>query len=1110
MKQSVFPFNFDRQQVYFRVELQLPSMKTHLRKILQETGVSIQDQTVLWGNEDLGNFDEDYTLSLLNKISNHKGLSGQSWFQLPKKKYTAKFGTVLAEQRWRKEGCASFDVAHQEDDKSKIEYDMELDHGQGKEIKNIDQVDQELYTRNEAERIDKGKLSWFQAEFHIDYRDLESFYEDKLWSHLGATEMECVDIETGNTKGHFPNPEIDEVLCIAHTIVNSKDSTKPRSVVFTHKNTDRPDEELKLKPNAELLPYKNELDMFLGWAEYMRSSQRDLIHYNGNKFDIPFLLERANVLGLNSFSFISPMSPSPNKDMVHEEFKLFESRSHGVQMRSRIFFAGIFNFDLFRWVLTEKKYDSNTLNYVAKRILNKTKDEMHYSQIKPLFYGTKEEKTKVLSYCVRDTLLPLEIIGAEKIINNFSGICRVNLVTKSVLLEKGQGVKTQCLLHHNLLKYGYVTSILPKPKSENGRDPLYEGATCVPPKKGFYVQPIAVADFASLYPSIMIAHNLDYSTYVKNKEDLKLLQPDDYWEITCERKDHKTHKLIEVVKHYFVKAHIRIGQCPQLALKCLSARNPIKKILEGLDPNSDQARVLTARSNALKLSANSIYGYCAGYLFHFYPISEAVCSIGRAVLDRSIKKVESYFTVENGFKYNAIVVYGDTDSIMILFNVDTVAESSKLAKEAVDLCNVEFMFPMKLDFEKVYCPYLLDSKKRYAGLHYLPGKTQTKYTFDETTKKYISIVTGGFVPTQDVKGMQLKRRGTLPFTSRTMKEMLNIVLWEQDMEKLLDYSKKELTSLLQGNAKFSELIKSKVYGVEKQQLSVSHAVAARIQKRDPTREFIQSDRVNYVNVVVSSGGTKKAEASKETEQAEDPFYAIDNDLPLDYKRTARNDVKNAWNSILKHASNAQGPNKVRQVDKFVKRLDTELWSLITTVGVHPDNVPEKSLASVASGIKPTNKCMAPKCKIDLNKVVNGNTSSISSSLFTSMYSGCKRKQTFSVEPPKKQKTMTGTSIPPVAVPTIVTTPNPAAKPWKNVLCDSCAQNPTMFAMLFKQTQEKEQQFKQELDDTITKCQKCTREWELCKNLDCESLYDRKKQKKRLIRAQKVTEKFIQA
>ncbi len=55
--------------------------------------------------------------------------------------------------------------------------------------------------------------------------------------------------------------------------------------------------------------------------------------------------------------------------------------------------------------------------------------------------------------------------------------------------------------------------LIPTLTRQGGSDDVsYEGATVIEPVKGFYDTPIATLDFASLYPSIMMAHNLCYST----------------------------------------------------------------------------------------------------------------------------------------------------------------------------------------------------------------------------------------------------------------------------------------------------------------------------------------------------------------------------------------------------------------------------------------------------------------------------------------------------------------------------------------------------------------------------------------------------------------------
>ena len=56
--------------------------------------------------------------------------------------------------------------------------------------------------------------------------------------------------------------------------------------------------------------------------------------------------------------------------------------------------------------------------------------------------------------------------------------------------------------------------------------------------------------------------------------------------------------------------------------------------------------------------------------------------------------------------------------VMVKFGVDDVGEAMRLGQEAADMVSATFTKPIKLEFEKVYCPYLLMNKKRYAGLYW--------------------------------------------------------------------------------------------------------------------------------------------------------------------------------------------------------------------------------------------------------------------------------------------------------------------------------------------------------------------------------------------------------
>ena len=109
---------------------------------------------------------------------------------------------------------------------------------------------------------------------------------------------------------------------------------------------------------------------------------------------------------------------------------------------------------------------------------------------------------------------------------NYTEMARVTGVPFNYLLARGQQIKVISQLYRNAGEASYV---IPAFKSE-GADEQYEGATVIEPSKGFYDVPIATLDFASLYPSIMQAHNLCYTTLLDKAtiERLKLVEGQDY------------------------------------------------------------------------------------------------------------------------------------------------------------------------------------------------------------------------------------------------------------------------------------------------------------------------------------------------------------------------------------------------------------------------------------------------------------------------------------------------------------------------------------------------------------------------------------------------------
>jgi len=88
------------------------------------------------------------------------------------------------------------------------------------------------------------------------------------------------------------------------------------------------------------------------------------------------------------------------------------------------------------------------------------------------------------------------------------------------------------------------------------------------------------------------------------------------------------------------------------------------------------------------------------------------------MIERTRQEVEAHYTIDNGQEHNAEVIYGDTDSVMVKFGPTDLKTVMRLGSEAADLVSTKFERPIKLEFEKVYFPYLLINKKRYAGLYW--------------------------------------------------------------------------------------------------------------------------------------------------------------------------------------------------------------------------------------------------------------------------------------------------------------------------------------------------------------------------------------------------------
>lgn len=134
---------------------------------------------------------------------------------------------------------------------------------------------------------------------------------------------------------------------------------------------------------------------------------------------------------------------------------------------------------------------------------------------------------------------------------------------------------------------------------------------------------------------------------------------------------------------------------------------------------------------------------------------QSVTAYGRTMIEKTKYEVEQHYCVDNGYKNDAVVIYGDTDSVMVKFGVKKIEEAMELGKEAADYVTSKFIKPIKLEFEKVYFPYLLINKKRYAGLYFTKPDKYDK---------------------MDCKGLETVRRDNCPLVANMMNTCLQKLL----------------------------------------------------------------------------------------------------------------------------------------------------------------------------------------------------------------------------------------------------------------------------------------------------------------------------------------------
>ena len=560
----------------------------------------------------------------------------------------------------------------------------------------------------------------------------------------------------------------------------------------------------------------NEKEMIERFCEIVRKRNPDfIVGYNTDGFDFQKLAESAEK---NKTALVL------GRDGSHVYFRR-RMRASAVRIRGRV------HIDLFSFIdkimRPSLSTEVMTLDRVAKELTGRGKQSMEWRDIEEAW--EKGDVKKIASYCLSDSALVMRL--ADAVLPQIFEICRIVGQSPFDISRMSYSQLVEWLLIRRAYKEGEIVPRRPDYNEIQKRRqyPPYTGGYVLEPKEGIYTN-IALFDFRSLYPSIIVTHNI-------SPETLDCM--------ACEecRKEENPNRDPDG-RHYYCMN--RTGFVPAMIKELLEERIEIKKRMKGMRKSSERYKRLEIRQHVLKVMANASYGYYgyAGSRWYSRMCAQSAASWGRYY----IKKV-----IEMARKKGYEPIYGDTDSLFV---------QMKNTKEALGfLESVNRTLPgiITLDFQGMYKSGIFVSAKSGSG----------------AKKRYALLDYKGNMV---IRGFERVRRDWSLIAKKTQETVLEAILKDRSPEKAIKAVRKTIARLKSGKVKKEELV---IYSqitrpLEEYEQIGPHVVAAR-KAAESGRNIKPGSTISYIITKGTGSISSRAEPAA-TAGEYDPEYYIENQV----------------------------------------------------------------------------------------------------------------------------------------------------------------------------------------------------------------------------------------
>ncbi len=492
---------------------------------------------------------------------------------------------------------------------------------------------------------------------------------------------------------------------------------------------------------------KDEKTLIENFIKTVRERDPDFIcSYNGDNFDFPKIKERCNELKIslklgmdNATMYIvrrGRISSAKAKGRVHIDLFDFVDHVLSASMRSEVL----------------------TLDEVAQELLGVGKKDMKYKEMIEI-WKKKEQLERLSEYNLWDSELTLKL--AEHILPQVFALCKL---TGQLPFDAARYTYSQ-LVESFYMKKSFPDNVLipNRPKTEEIEKrrmaPVYKGAIVIEPKKGIHSN-VLVFDFRSLYPTIIVTHNIDPATFnCKHKDCEKNLVPGEKW-CFCKKP---------------------VGFIPKHLEYLIKARQHIKEKMKEAKEGSEKWIMLDNEQYALKIIANATYGYFGYFGSKWYKreCGAAAAAWGRYYINFVIEEAK-----KNGFE----IIYGDTDSLMVNYPKElNRIRIKELGEKFEKLINNKLPGIIELEFRDLY----------EGGIFVARHAEEVG-----AKKRYALIDRKGNL---EVRGFETVRRDWCELSKKIQRQVLTIILREKNPAKAIQLVRDTIKKIEEGKIPIEEL-----------------------------------------------------------------------------------------------------------------------------------------------------------------------------------------------------------------------------------------------------------------------------------------------------------------